>query len=80
MVMPRARTWVLLVIKAAVSLHFSSICHFSSSFYDEVVDTSKNIAEILEWFHGCRMNYAENLLKHQGGGKTAIITYGESDR
>ena len=55
--------------------HFSDLKY--SSLYDEVVDTTKNIAEIPEWFRGCRMNYAENLLKHKDGDKVAIITYGE---
>lgn len=35
----------------------------SSKLYDEVVDKSKGIAEIPEWFPGSRLNYAENLLR-----------------
>ncbi|XP_064392803.1 acetoacetyl-CoA synthetase-like [Halichondria panicea] len=54
--------------------HYSTLQY--SCVYEKVVDTSKNIAEIPEWFQGCRMNYAENLLQHQDD-KTAIITYGE---
>ncbi|XP_036730885.1 acetoacetyl-CoA synthetase isoform X3 [Balaenoptera musculus] len=35
-----------------------------SRTYDEVVDTSKGIADVPEWFKGSRLNYAENLLQH----------------
>ncbi|KAJ8779246.1 hypothetical protein J1605_012708 [Eschrichtius robustus] len=35
-----------------------------SRTYDEVVDTSKGIADVPEWFQGSRLNYAENLLQH----------------
>ncbi|XP_059974378.1 acetoacetyl-CoA synthetase isoform X2 [Mesoplodon densirostris] len=35
-----------------------------SRMYDEVVDTSKGIADVPEWFKGSRLNYAENLLQH----------------
>ncbi|XP_057382115.1 acetoacetyl-CoA synthetase isoform X3 [Balaenoptera acutorostrata] len=35
-----------------------------SHTYDEVVDTSKGIADVPEWFKGSRLNYAENLLQH----------------
>ena len=34
------------------------------------------IADIPEWFHGCMLNYAENLLKCEEN-KVAIITYGK---
>ena len=37
----------------------------------------KTISEIPEWFHGCRLNYAENLLRHSDGNKVAMVTYGE---
>lgn len=55
--------------------HFSGL-KFSQN-YIEVVDTSKNITEIPEWFHGCHLNYAENLLQHTQQDKLALITYGE---
>ena len=38
---------------------------------------SKTIVEIPEWFHGCELNFAENLLKHPDDNKVALITYGE---
>ena len=41
----------------------------------QVVDMSKTIVDIPEWFHGCQLNYAENLLKHEED-KVALITYG----
>ena len=37
---------------------------------------TKGIADIPEWFHGCMLNYAENLLKRDEN-KVAIITYGK---
>ena len=38
---------------------------------------SKTIIEIPEWFHGCELNFAENLLKHPDDNKVALITHGE---
>ena len=29
-----------------------------------MIDKTKGIAEIPEWFHGSRLNFAENLLKY----------------
>ncbi|XP_005329598.3 acetoacetyl-CoA synthetase isoform X1 [Ictidomys tridecemlineatus] len=43
-----------------------------SRMYDEVVDTSKGIADIPEWFKGSRLNYAENLLRHKENDKVAL--------
>ena len=37
---------------------------------------TKGIADIPEWFHGCRLNFAENLLQCQED-RVALITYGE---
>ncbi|XP_036596666.1 acetoacetyl-CoA synthetase isoform X2 [Trichosurus vulpecula] len=43
-----------------------------SRMYDEVVDMSKGIADVPEWFKGSRLNYAENLLKHKENDKIAL--------
>ncbi|CAM2103070.1 acetoacetyl-CoA synthetase [Lepidochelys kempii] len=43
-----------------------------SHLYDEVVDPSKGIADVPEWFKGSRLNYAENLLKHKENDKIAL--------
>uniref|UniRef100_A0ABI8A6W6 Acetoacetyl-CoA synthetase n=1 Tax=Felis catus TaxID=9685 RepID=A0ABI8A6W6_FELCA len=43
-----------------------------SRMYDEVVDTSKGIADVPEWFRGSRLNYAENLLRHGENDKVAL--------
>ncbi|XP_069353611.1 acetoacetyl-CoA synthetase isoform X2 [Eulemur rufifrons] len=43
-----------------------------SRMYDEVVDTSKGIADVPEWFKGSRLNYAENLLRHKENDKVAL--------
>ncbi|XP_073646032.1 acetoacetyl-CoA synthetase isoform X2 [Tursiops truncatus] len=43
-----------------------------SRTYDEVVDTSKGIADIPEWFKGSRLNYAENLLQHRENDGVAL--------
>ena len=42
----------------------------------QVVDKTKNITEIPEWFAGSRLNYAENLLRCKDSNKTAIIECG----
>ncbi|KAM7051176.1 acetoacetyl-CoA synthetase isoform 2-T2 [Molossus nigricans] len=44
----------------------------SSRMYDEVVDTSKGVADVPEWFKGSRLNYAENLLRHKENDKVAV--------
>ncbi|KAG8011863.1 Acetoacetyl-CoA synthetase [Nibea albiflora] len=61
----------------------------SSKPYEEVVDVSKRISDVPEWFKGARLNYAENLLKHADQEKVALyaateaneeivkVTYGE---
>lgn len=45
----------------------------------QVVDLSKGVSDIPEWFHGCCFNYAENVLRYSDmdGSKTAIITCGK---
>ncbi|XP_032510314.1 acetoacetyl-CoA synthetase isoform X3 [Phocoena sinus] len=43
-----------------------------SRTYDEVVDTSKGIADVPEWFKGSRLNYAENLLQHRENDGVAL--------
>ncbi|XP_075390146.1 acetoacetyl-CoA synthetase [Tenrec ecaudatus] len=43
-----------------------------SRMYDEVVDTSKAISEVPEWFRGSRLNYAENLLRHKDNDRVAL--------
>ncbi|XP_016780100.1 acetoacetyl-CoA synthetase isoform X2 [Pan troglodytes] len=43
-----------------------------SCVYDEVVDTSKGIADVPEWFKGSRLNYAENLLRHKENDRVAL--------
>ncbi|XP_044631985.2 acetoacetyl-CoA synthetase isoform X2 [Equus asinus] len=43
-----------------------------SRMYDEVVDTSKGIADVPEWFKGSRLNYAENLLRHRENDRVAL--------
>ncbi|XP_066466099.1 acetoacetyl-CoA synthetase [Tiliqua scincoides] len=43
-----------------------------SRLYDEVIDPTKGIADIPEWFKGSRLNYAENLLRHKENDKIAL--------
>uniref|UniRef100_A0A8D0H1S1 Acetoacetyl-CoA synthetase n=1 Tax=Sphenodon punctatus TaxID=8508 RepID=A0A8D0H1S1_SPHPU len=43
-----------------------------SRLYEEVIDPSKGIADVPEWFKGSRLNYAENLLKHKENDKIAL--------
>ncbi|XP_041756126.1 acetoacetyl-CoA synthetase isoform X2 [Coregonus clupeaformis] len=51
----------------------------SSRMYEEVVDISKRISDIPEWFKGSRMNYAENLLKHKDQDKVALYAATEAN-
>lgn len=44
----------------------------SSRMYEEVVDPSKGVADVPEWFAGSRLNYAENLLRHRPSDKVAL--------
>ncbi|XP_061117752.1 acetoacetyl-CoA synthetase [Conger conger] len=50
----------------------------SSKIYEEVVDVSKRISDVPEWFRGCRLNYAENLLKHKEQDKVALYAAAEA--
>ncbi|XP_075424825.1 acetoacetyl-CoA synthetase isoform X2 [Ascaphus truei] len=56
---------------------FSGIVY--SRLYEEVIDTSKGIADIPEWFKGSRLNYAENLLKHKENDKVALYAAREGE-
>ncbi|XP_061528734.1 acetoacetyl-CoA synthetase isoform X4 [Phycodurus eques] len=50
----------------------------SSKPYHEVVDVSKRISDVPEWFSGARLNYAENLLKHTEQDKVALYSATEA--
>ena len=41
-----------------------------------MIDKTKNISEIPEWFHGSRLNFAENLLKYNDD-QVAVYAAGE---
>lgn len=43
----------------------------------QVVDVSKQISDVPEWFKGARLNYAENLLKHADQDKVALYAASE---
>uniref|UniRef100_A0A671S917 Acetoacetyl-CoA synthetase n=1 Tax=Sinocyclocheilus anshuiensis TaxID=1608454 RepID=A0A671S917_9TELE len=49
-----------------------------SKMYEEVVDVSKRISDVPEWFKGSRLNYAENLLKHKDQDKVALYAASKS--
>ncbi|TNN44628.1 Acetoacetyl-CoA synthetase [Liparis tanakae] len=51
----------------------------SSKPYEEVVDLSKRISDVPEWFKGARLNYAENLLKHADQDKVALYAATEAN-
>lgn len=38
----------------------------------QVIDPTKGIADVPEWFKGSRLNYAENLLRHKENDKIAL--------
>lgn len=42
-----------------------------------MVDTSKGIADVPEWFRGSRLNYAENLLRHKENDRAALYVASE---
>uniref|UniRef100_A0A8C2JNG1 Acetoacetyl-CoA synthetase n=1 Tax=Cyprinus carpio TaxID=7962 RepID=A0A8C2JNG1_CYPCA len=50
-----------------------------SKMYEEVVDVSKRISDVPEWFKGSRLNYAENLLKHKDQDKVALYAATEAN-
>ncbi|MBN3298893.1 AACS synthetase, partial [Amia calva] len=50
----------------------------SSQMYEEVVDMTKKISDVPEWFRGSRLNYAENLLKHKDQDKVALYAATEA--
>eukprot|EP01135_Chromosphaera_perkinsii_P007375 Nk52_evm23s805 gene=Nk52_evmTU23s805 len=54
---------------------YSGIIH--SKKWDKVIDTKLMIDDIPEWFSGCRMNYAENLLRYNDD-RVALIQCGEA--
>ncbi|XP_072351904.1 acetoacetyl-CoA synthetase [Scyliorhinus torazame] len=54
---------------------FSGIIY--SHHYSEVIDRTKGIADVPEWFRGSRLNYAENLLKHKDDDKVALYAASE---
>ncbi|KAL5265159.1 hypothetical protein ACHWQZ_G006042 [Mnemiopsis leidyi] len=64
-------------------LFWEQVFHFGgikcSKLYDEVVDKSVKMIHVPEWFRGCRLNFAENLLKFRDN-KTALICTGEAKR
>lgn len=43
----------------------------------QVVDVSKRISDVPEWFKGAQLNYAENLLKHADQDKVALYAASE---
>ncbi|KAK7087117.1 acetoacetyl-CoA synthetase-like [Littorina saxatilis] len=53
---------------------FAGVVH--SQPYDQVVDLTKSIADIPDWFRGSRLNYAENLLRFNDE-KVAVYATGE---
>ncbi|XP_067088034.1 acetoacetyl-CoA synthetase, partial [Osmerus mordax] len=50
-----------------------------SRMYEEVVDVSKRVSDVPEWFRGSRLNYAENLLKHKDQDKVALYAATEAN-
>ncbi|XP_058850183.1 acetoacetyl-CoA synthetase [Acipenser ruthenus] len=49
-----------------------------SRMYEEVVDRTKRISDVPEWFRGSQLNYAENLLKHKDQDKIALYAAREA--
>ena len=59
--------------------NFSGI--ISSQSYHIVVDVTKGVRDVPEWFSGARLNFAENLLRFadKHPDRPALITAGESN-
>ena len=53
---------------------YADILH--SQTYEEVLDQSQPMEIIPEWFHGARLNFAENLLRYDDD-KVALYTAGK---
>ena len=53
---------------------YADILH--SQTYEEVLDQSQPMETIPEWFHGARLNFAENLLRYDDD-KVALYTAGK---
>ena len=49
-----------------------------NAFFCQVVDKQKNITEIPEWFRGCRLNFAENILRFNDD-RVAVYATGNFD-
>ncbi|XP_070573121.1 acetoacetyl-CoA synthetase-like [Ptychodera flava] len=56
---------------------FLDIIH--SEPYEQVIDPSKNISEIPEWFAGSKLNYAENMLRYNDN-RVAIYAAAEGKK
>uniref|UniRef100_A0A8C9TC34 Acetoacetyl-CoA synthetase n=1 Tax=Scleropages formosus TaxID=113540 RepID=A0A8C9TC34_SCLFO len=56
----------------------SDLSRLPGSSFTQVVDTSKRISDVPEWFKGSRLNYAENLLKHKDPDKVALYAAKEN--
>lgn len=52
--------------------NYITVFHKCIISFFQVIDTSKSIADVPEWFKGSRLNYAENLLKHKDNDKIAL--------
>ena len=65
------------LLHSTIESRHSVMYMYSMHSLAQVVDMTKGIVDIPEWFHGCELNFAENLLKHPDQDKVALITYGE---
>ncbi|KAK2141163.1 hypothetical protein LSH36_1150g00018 [Paralvinella palmiformis] len=52
--------------------HFSGVKY--SQTYTEVIDKTKTVADIPQWFKGSRLNYAENILKYNDDRLAVCVT------
>lgn len=64
--------------KGLVSLvNAASLSYVLCGCVFQVVDVTKRISDVPEWFKGARLNYAENLLKHADQDKVALYAASE---
>ena len=49
-----------------LTFHKLSVCLWATRYgVTKVIDKSKKIADVPQWFEGCRLNYAENLMRYR---------------
>ena len=65
----------IITISRFIKIVLSILIYVVKLFLVQVIDETKSMSDIPEWFHGSRLNYAENLLRFKDN-KVAIYATG----